>query len=153
MGVEIERKFLVDKSWRPTTRGIVVRQGYLPQRGALLVRIRRQDERAFITLKGRTTGVTRAEYEYEIPAHDADELMRFCEEPIIDKTRYVETIGGHKWEIDVFAGANDGLVVAEIELQREDEEVARPSWLGDEVSGDARYYNSNLISHPYKDWK
>ncbi len=152
MAVEIERKFLVKEGWRPKDRGITVRQGYLPQAGALLVRVRRQDQRGFLTLKGRTEGIRRAEFEYEIPAADADALLAFCAPPLIEKVRYLERVGDHTWEIDVFEGANQGLIVAEIELAAEDEAFSRPDWLGQEVSEDARYYNSNLSRNPYSTW-
>ncbi len=152
MALEIERKFRVKESWQPKGRGVEVRQGYLPGTGPLLVRVRRQDERAFLTLKGRTEGITRAEFEYEIPAADADALLAFCEAPLIEKTRYFEELDGHTWEIDRFRGANEGLIVAEIELSSEDEPFSRPAWLGAEVSDDARYYNSNLAKCPYTAW-
>ena len=153
VGREIERKFLVEKArWRPQGHGFSVRQGYLPQAGELLVRIRTQDGRAFLTLKGRTTGITRAEFEYEIPAGDATELLPFCRRPLIEKIRYHEEVAGHLWEIDCFSGENDGLIVAEIELQSETEAFTRPDWLGAEVSGDPRYYNANLTDHPYRAW-
>lgn len=153
VGREIERKFLVKEAlWQPHGHGFRVQQGYLPQTGALLVRIRTQDDRAFLTLKGRTTGITRAEFEYEIPAADAAELLPFCRRPLIEKVRYQEEVGGHLWEIDCFAGENEGLVVAEIELQCETEPFTRPAWLGEEVSGDPRYYNANLTEHPYRTW-
>ena len=153
MSVEIERKFLVNEKWKPEGRSIHVKQGYLPGTGPMLVRVRQEDKRAFPTLKGRTEGITRSEYEYEIPMQDAGELLERCEKPIIEKTRYLVPAGPHTWEVDVFAGANDGLVVAEIELSREDEPFDRPAWLGREVSDDTRYYNSNLAAHPYCDWE
>ncbi|MBR5163708.1 MAG: CYTH domain-containing protein [Schwartzia sp.] len=153
MSVEIERKFLVNEKWKPEGRSIHVKQGYLPGTGPMLVRVRQEDKRAFLTLKGRTEGITRSEYEYEIPMQDAGELLERCEKPIIEKTRYLVPAGPHTWEVDVFAGANEGLVVAEIELSREDEPFDRPAWLGREVSDDTRYYNSNLAAHPYCNWE
>ncbi len=154
MGMEIERKFLVDqKIWQPGEQGISVRQGYLAGEGPLLVRIRQQDRKAFLTLKGRTTGISRLEFEYEIPMVDAVGLLRLCQQPLVEKVRYVEEFEGHTWEIDRFFGSNEGLMIAEIELTSEDESFARPAWLGREVSGDSRYYNSNLIQHPYSEWK
>ncbi len=153
MGVEIERKFLVKDTWRPKGEAIRLRQGYLPGMGPILVRVRQEDKRAFLTLKGRTEGITRSEYVYEIPLEDAGELLKQCEKPIIEKTRYLVPIGSHTWEVDVFFGANEGLIVAEIELSDEDEAFERPDWIGEEVSGDARYYNSNLAAHPYSSWK
>ena len=153
MPMEIERKFLVKKEkWQPKDNGTTVRQGYLPQKGELLVRIRRQNDKAYLTLKGRTEGVSRPEYEYEIPAAEADELLAFCERPLIEKTRYVEMLDGHTWEIDKFFGENEGLLIAEIELKSEQEAFTRPDWLGEEVSGDVRYYNSNLSKNPYANW-
>ena len=153
MSVEIERKFLVNEKWQPEGRSIHVKQGYLPGTGPMLVRVRQEDRRAFLTLKGRTEGITRSEYEYEIPMTDAGELLERCERPIIEKTRYLIPAGAHTWEVDVFAGANEGLIVAEIELASEDEPFARPAWLGREVSDDPRYYNSNLAAHPYSAWE
>ena len=154
MGMEIERKFLVDqKIWQPGEQGISVRQGYLAGEGPLLVRIRQQDRKAFLTLKGRTTGISRLEFEYEIPMVDAVGLLRLCQQPLVEKVRYVEEFEGHTWEIDRFFGSNEGVMIAEIELTSEDESFARPAWLGREVSGDSRYYNSNLIQHPYSEWK
>ncbi|MBO4852038.1 MAG: CYTH domain-containing protein [Schwartzia sp.] len=153
MSVEIERKFLVNEKWKPEGRSIHVKQGYLPGTGPMLVRVRQEDKRAFLTLKGRTEGITRSEYEYEIPMQDAGELLERCEKPIIEKTRYLVPAGPHTWEVDVFAGANEGLVVAEIELSHEDEPFDRPAWLGREVSDDTRYYNSNLAAHPYCNWE
>ena len=153
MAVEIERKFLVNEKWTPEGRTIHVKQGYLPGTGPMLVRVRQEDSRAFLTLKGRTEGITRSEYEYEIPMEDAGELLERCERPIIEKTRYLIPAGPHTWEVDVFFGANEGLVVAEIELSDENESFEKPAWLGAEVSGDVRYYNSNLASHPYSEWK
>ena len=152
MSIEIERKFLVNEKWKPEGRRIHVKQGYLPGTGAMLVRVRQEDRRAYLTLKGRTEGITRSEYEYEIPMEDAGELLERCEKPIIEKTRYLIPADPHLWEVDVFSGANEGLVVAEIELSREDESFQRPDWLGAEVSDDPRYYNSNLAAHPYSTW-
>ena len=153
VGQEIERKFLVREGlWHPKGQGLRVRQGYLPQKGELLVRIRTQDDRAFLTLKGRTISITRAEFEYEIPAADADALLPFCQAPLIEKVRYLEPAGAHRFEIDCFFGENEGLIVAEIELSHEDEAFIRPDWLGAEVSGDSRYYNANLVAHPYRAW-
>ena len=152
MAIEIERKFLVKDGWRPEGEPISLRQGYLPLSGPMLVRIRQQDDRAFLTLKGRVDGVTRSEYEYEIPTQDAEELLMRCHKPLIEKMRYLVPVGSYTWEVDVFSGANEGLVVAEIELSSEDEVFDRPDWIGEEVSGDSRYYNSNLAKHPFSEW-
>ncbi len=152
MGVEIERKFLVKEGWQPTGESVSIKQGYLPGTGPMLVRIRLEDQRALLTLKGRTEGVTRSEYEYEIPVQDAQELLLRCRKKVVEKTRYFVIHGDYTWEVDVFAGANKGLVVAELELSDEDEVFDRPDWLGAEVSSDARYYNSNLAEHPFSEW-
>ena len=152
MGVEIERKFLVKEGWQPTGESVSIKQGYLPGTGPMLVRIRLEDQRALLTLKGRTEGVTRSEYEYEIPVQDAQELLLRCRKKEVEKTRYFVIHGDYTWEVDVFAGANKGLVVAELELSDENEDFDRPDWLGAEVSSDARYYNSNLAEHPFSEW-
>jgi adenylate cyclase len=156
MALEIERKFLVDeKLFRQPEKGIRVKQGYLQGDGTMLVRVRRQDDKAFLTLKGKTTGITRAEFEYPIPVDDAEKLFEFCRRPLIDKTRYLIPAedGVHTWEVDKFFGENEGLMIAEVELKSEDEAFSRPEWLGREVSGDPHYYNSNLAEHPFSEWK
>lgn len=155
MGQEIERKFLVaDDSWRAAAdAGARYRQGYLHSDPSLAVRVRTEDGRAVLTIKGGGEGIVRSEYEYEIPRSDAEEMLeQLCRAPLIDKTRYHVRHQGHLWEIDVFAGANAGLVVAEIELDAEHEVFARPGWLGLEVSDDPRYYNARLAQHPYCEW-
>jgi CYTH domain-containing protein len=117
------------------------------------VRIRTEGARAVLTIKGLTTGVSRLEFEYEIPRADADRLLdEVCERPLIEKTRYRLPAGEVTWEIDEFHGENAGLVVAEVELKREDQPFERPAWLGHEVSGDPRYFNANLIAHPFREW-
>jgi adenylate cyclase len=154
MAHEIERKFLVDAArWNPTGPGSLFRQGYLSSVPERTVRVRLQGERGALTIKGLTTGVTRPEYEYDIPVADARALLDLCERPLIEKTRHVEVWEGTTWEIDVFAGDNAGLVVAEVELPAEDAPFARPPWLGREVSGDPRYYNANLGKHPFARWR
>jgi CYTH domain-containing protein len=154
VSIEIERKFLVDTLlWRPGSSGVGFRQGYLSSVKERVVRVRIAGERAFVTIKGETRDLTRPEFEYEIPVEDAAQLLELCERPLIEKTRYTERHGEHDWEIDVFRGDNDGLVLAEIELTSETEPFLRPAWLGIEVSGDPRYYNANLIKHPYKAWR
>ncbi len=152
MGVEIERKFLVKDGWQPSGESVRMKQGYLPGTGPMLVRIRVEDQRAFLTLKGRTEGITRSEYEYEIPMQDAEELLLRCQKNVVEKTRYFIPAGDYTWEVDVFAGANKGLTIAEIELSDEDEVFERPDWLGAEVSADGRYYNSRLAAHPFSEW-
>ena len=152
MAKEIERKFLVAASWRPTGSGERIAQGYLCREPERTVRVRLRQGKGYLTIKGRNTGISRAEYEYEIPADDAEALLKLCEQPLVEKTRYVECWGGMEWEIDVFAGANEGLIVAEIELPTVEAVFSRPTWLGAEVSADPRYYNSNLIKNPYSTW-
>ncbi len=160
MPIEIERKFLLKSDgWRvQADNGVVMRQGYLSAISLTIeqkssVRIRLAGGRASLNIKGATLGVTRQEYEYPIPLNDAHELLdTLADGPLIEKTRYHVKYEAHTWEIDVFAGDNEGLVVAEIELASEDEAFAKPSWLGEEVSADARYYNVCLVKHPYKNW-
>ena len=152
MATEIERKFLVQGTqWRNGT-GTKIKQGYLNRDKARTVRVRVRADHAFLTVKGLTQGASRAEFEYEVPLADAEELLKLSDGPIIEKTRYVVVHEGSKWEVDEFEGDNSGLVVAEIELQSQDEQFSRPQWLGREVTDDNRYYNSSLASHPYRDW-
>ena len=153
MAREIERKFLVKDSWQPQSEGVKIAQGYLSTVPERTVRVRIKGAKGYLTIKGKNTGISRAEFEYEIPRQDAKELLAMAEQPILAKTRYLEKQGESLWEIDVFAGANEGLVVAEIELPSEEADFARPAWLGEEVSGDVRYYNANLIKQPYSLWK
>ena len=153
MNVEIERKFLVkSEAWRGLAEGVRFRQGYL-QTHPCTVRVRTEGERGVLTIKGQTRGFSREEFEYEIPLLDAEAMLALCEQPLIEKRRFLESYGGFTWEVDVFAGANEGLVVAEIELPTEDAAFIKPHWIGAEVSGDVRYYNSSLIYHPYREWK
>ncbi|NCA69629.1 MAG: CYTH domain-containing protein [Sphingobacteriia bacterium] len=155
MAVEIERKFLVEgESWRAAVeRRDTILQGYLVESGPLTLRVRVKGGRGFLTIKGATTGVSRIEYEYEIPLADAREMLETLTcLPVIEKVRHLVRHGEHLWEIDVFAGANAGLVLAEIELTAEDESFDRPDWAGPEVSDDPRYFNRNLASHPYTHW-
>lgn len=155
MAVEIERKFLVrDASWREAALpGVAYRQGYFAGLERCSVRVRIGAGRARLNIKGATLSIERCEYEYEIPLADAEELLaRCCVTPLVAKTRYRVPHARHVWEVDVFTGENEGLVVAEIELGRPDEAFERPPWLGAEVSDDPRYYNVNLVAHPFKDW-
>ncbi|WP_018267630.1 MULTISPECIES: CYTH domain-containing protein [Methylosinus] len=154
MGVEIERKFLVTRElWRPRNDGVAFRQGYLSRAEDRVVRVRIAGGAAFLTIKGRTSNVTRSEFEYPIPVEDAQIMLdRLCERPLIEKTRYEEVFGGHIWTVDVFLGENDGLIIAEIELGSEEESFDRPGWLGREVSGDPRYFNSELSKRPFGYW-
>jgi len=153
MGVEIERKFLVRRDlWPGTPAPTLFRQGYLARGTAATARVRRAGDRGFLTIKGRPTGLVRPEFEYEIPAQDADELLTLCHGPLIEKRRHLVEHEGHTWEVDDFLGANAGLLVAEIELDSPDEAFARPPWVGDEVTDDLRYLNSNLVEHPFSEW-
>ena len=153
MAAEIERKFLVaDDSWRDGTAGVRIAQGYLSQDPDRTVRVRLAGERAWLTIKGRTEGITRAEFEYAIPADDAQALLGLCLPSVIDKTRHEVSFGGHLWEIDVFHGDNEGLVIAEVELADESISPELPPWVGAEVSLDARYFNSCLAAQPYARW-
>lgn len=155
MGEEIERKFLVrSETWREAAEGVPFRQGFLSTDHERTVRVRMAGPRGSITVKGKTTGARREEFEYEIPAADAQGMLdSLCKRPLVEKVRYTLPLGRHVWEIDVFEGVNAGLVVAEIELSTENEVFERPEWLGDEVTDDPRYFNSNLVAHPYKDWQ
>jgi adenylate cyclase len=155
VGVEIERKFLLQgDAWRALGEPVLLRQGYLSSDPARTVRVRIEDGRAALTIKGRSTGATRGEWEYPLPLEDAGELLdQLCERPLIEKYRRRIPFGKHVWEVDEFLGANAGLVVAEIELASEDEAFEQPSWIGAEVTGDARYFNSSLIRLPYSQWR
>jgi len=154
MGQEIERKFLVKgTAWKAQAAGMLYRQGYLSSVKERTVRVRIGGEKAFLTIKGLNKGVTRMEFEYPVPVDDAAAMLDgLCERPLIEKTRYVLPSGGYTWEIDEFHGDNDGLVVAEVELQRADDKPPLPEWVGEEVSSDARYFNSNLVKKPFKTW-
>lgn len=154
MAQEIERKFLVaDPSFLKSLTGSQIKQGYIAGKERSAARIRIRDSGAFLTLKSETRGITRSEFEYEIPLADAEEMLEtLCAPPHIEKTRYVVEWKGHTWEIDVFHGGNEGLIVAEIELATADQAFEKPPWLGREVSQDARYFNSNLAHCPYGDW-
>jgi adenylate cyclase len=154
MGEEIERKFLVrNEAWRDSAEAVPFRQGFLSTEPERTVRVRLAGTRGTITVKGKTVGARREEFEYEIPAADAQSMLdSLCKRPLVEKVRYTVPLGTHVWEIDVFEGVNAGLIVAEIELSAEDEVFERPEWLGDEVTDDPRYFNSNLVAHPYRDW-
>lgn len=154
VGKEIERKFLIKNlEWKTNAEGTLYRQGYLSSVKERTVRVRIAGESAFLTIKGVTVGVSRSEFEYEIPVRDAERMLdELCERPIIEKKRYKLEHDGFTWEIDEFLGENAGLLVAEVELTSEDQRPALPSWLGAEVSDDPRYYNSSLIKHPYSAW-
>ena len=154
MGQEIERKFLVDTArWQPRDAGVHYSQGYLSSDKERIVRVRIEGDQAKLTIKGRSTGITRSEFEYTIPLADAQAMLSgLCEQPLIDKHRHTEQHHGKTWEIDVFHGDNEGLVVAEIELASEDEAFERPDWALREVSDDPRYFNAALLKNPFKNW-
>jgi adenylate cyclase len=154
MGQEIERKFLLrGDTWRALATGTMYRQGYLNSVKERTVRIRTVGDKAFLTIKGISVGATRTEYEYPIPFDDCNAMLdTLAEKPLIEKKRYKIRRGELTWEIDEFFGDNSGLIVAEVELQREDQVFEKPDWIGAEVTGDPRYFNSNLVKHPYTKW-
>lgn len=154
MALEIERKFLLSNDqWRAHATGVMYRQGYLNSAKERTVRLRTVGVAAFLTVKGMTSGATRLEYEYPIPLEDCNAMLdKLAEKPLIEKKRYKISYAGLVWEVDEFFGENEGLVVAEVELEREDFVIEKPAWLGEEVTHDPRYFNSNLVKHPYKLW-
>jgi len=154
MAKEIERKFLVkNMSFKEKSTGVLYRQGYLSADSKAAIRVRAVGSKAYLTIKGMRSGISRLEYEYEIPIKDADEIFNnLCIKPIIQKYRYTVCHEGYTWEIDEFLDENEGLVVAEIELQSEEERFPKPDFIGEEVTYDFRYLNSNLVNHPYKTW-
>lgn len=151
---EIERKFLVSgDGWRKEARGTFCRQGYLVACDDFIVRVRVLGERGYLTIKGRKTGLSCPEYEYPMPVADAQEVLeQICLRPFIEKIRYTRAFKGMTWEIDEFKGENEGLVIAEVELEQEDQAIALPKWVGREVSFDPKYWNMNLVKHPYGRW-
>lgn len=152
MSIEIERKYLVkNNNWIPKTSHII-KQGYLNRDKDRVVRVRIFDNAGYITIKGKTKGIERSEFEYEIPLSDAEQLLNMCEKPILEKKRSIVIFDTKKWEIDQFQGENEGLVIAEIELENINEVINLPPWIGIEVSDDPKYYNSNLIYNPYSNW-
>ncbi|MBK1722853.1 CYTH domain-containing protein [Thiocystis violacea] len=155
MAVEIERKFLVcSDSWRAAVEEEThILQGYLAEGSAATVRVRVRGDLAYLTIKGATQGISRLEFEYRIPVEDAEIMLReLAVSPVIEKVRYRVRRGRHLWDLDVFAGENAGLVMAEIELDAEEADFERPDWAGEEVSGDPRYFNVNLAQLPYRRW-
>ncbi|KAF0192523.1 MAG: adenylate cyclase [Gammaproteobacteria bacterium] len=155
MATEIERKFLVvSDAWKQRAGdGIAMRQGYLLGSEKSSVRVRVAGDEASLNIKSATLGVTRAEFDYNIPVEDANELLAtLCDRPLVEKVRYHVTHGEHVWDVDVFSGENAGLIVAEIELTEQNEAFQKPAWAGDEVSDDPRYYNVCLVRHPYRSW-
>lgn len=154
MPFEIERKFLVnDRSYRLKAKGRLFRQAYIPMEDHNTLRVRIVGKKAFLTLKGRSEGFSRLEFEYSVPLKHAEAMLDgLCRRPFIEKVRYEYRYKGHLWEIDEFLGENEGLVVAEIELKAETESFVKPSFIGDEVTGDHRYSNSQLVIRPFKSW-
>lgn len=154
MALEIERKFLIDSNVLPVlTDGMHIKQGYIQTADKTVVRVRIKDQEAYLTIKGGNQGIKRLEFEYPIPIEDAHQMIdNLCSKNIIDKTRYEVKIENHMWEIDIFHGENEGLIIAEVELDDENEDLLIPSWVFQEVSNDAKYYNSNLIANPYSKW-
>lgn len=155
MGLEIERKFLLKhEGWRTLiTNSTEIKQGYLNSDKKRTVRVRIRGMEGFLTIKGQNDHLSREEFEYTIPLEEARKLMLLCEKPIIEKTRYEYHTNGLVWEIDEFAGENKGLLLAEVELQSENQSIDLPDWIGEEVSTDPRFYNSSLIKRPYSQWK
>lgn len=155
MSQEIERKFLVEGEYKSQAyyHSRIV-QGYISSARGRTVRVRIRDGQGFLTIKGASnaSGTSRYEWEKEIPLDEAEELMKLCEPGVIDKTRYLVRSGNHVFEVDEFYGENEGLVVAEVELASEDEAFEKPDFIGKEVTGDIRYYNSQLMRHPYNTW-
>lgn len=153
MALEIERKFLVDPSkWTPTDQGTRIIQAYLGLAPNPTVRIRIAGEKAFLTIKGRSETISRPEFEYEVSVADAQEMLKLAISNPVEKTRHELMYEGFLWEIDVFSGKNEGLIMAEIELESEFQEFSRPDWVLEEVSNDGRYYNSYLSGCPYSEW-
>ena len=155
MALEIERKYLViNEKWKDhVISEAVIKQGYLATTSKAGIRVRVDGEQANLNVKGKTVGISRLEYEYPIPLEEARELLdNLVSGAVIDKVRYKVRCGDHVWDLDLFMGANQGLVMAEVELSREDEPFEMPEWAGEEVSGDTRYYNASLVSHPFCDW-
>ena len=148
---EIERKFLIHKElFKPNDEGEYIAQGYLSTNPTIRVRIK--NHCGYLTIKTSTIGITRNEYEYEIPLSDAEELLKICEPSIIIKRRHVIEIKNSRWEVDIFEGDNEGLIIAEIELESEDENFFKPNWIAEEVSDDVKYFNSNLSKNPFNKW-
>lgn len=154
MGTEIERKFLVvGEAWRTLAQAMHYRQGYLSSVRERTVRVRRAGDNGTLTIKGVSVGATRKEYEYEIPPTDADEMIDLlCEKPIIEKNRYTIPVGEVIWEVDEFLGINKGLIMAEVELRSENQPFDKPDWIGEEVTGDPKYFNASLVARPFSTW-
>ncbi len=154
MAIEIERKFLVQgDSWRSLGIGKRYIQGYIPTQDLTTVRVRIAGDAAYLTIKGKNQGMVRSEFEYAIPLADAELMLEtLCHPPLIEKIRYRIPQENWVWEVDEFKGANEGLIIAEVELTSESQAIALPEWIGEEVTHDPRYYNANLVNHPYQSW-
>lgn len=155
MAQEIEKKFLVKGDFKPSvSKQMRITQGYLSSVPERTVRVRVKGDKGFITIKGigNKSGASRYEWEKEIPVSEVNELLEICEPGVIDKTRYQVNLDGLTFEVDEFYGDNEGLTVAEVELSSEDQQFTKPEWLGEEVTGDVKYYNSMLMKNPYKNW-
>jgi len=154
MPEEIERKFLVvGDGWRENAEAEQLRQGFLSTEPERTVRVRLAGSQGSLTIKGKTIGARRQEFEYEIPGADAQRMLdTLCERPLIEKVRYTLCVGRHTWEVDVFEGENAGLVIAEVELESEEEAFDKPDWAGEEVTDEPRYFNSNLVAKPFRTW-
>ena len=154
MGTEIERKFLtVGDSWKSLSEATLLRQGYLSSHPDRVVRVRIEGAQAMLTIKSKTVGASRGEWEYPIPMEDAERFLNeLCEKPIIEKYRYRIPYADLVWEVDEFLGDNAGLIVAEVELSSESQAFAKPDWVGSEVTHDSRYFNANLLRHPFSTW-
>lgn len=154
MGQEIERKFLLaNGGWRGRVEGVSYCQGYIATRNHRTVRVRIAGPKGYLTLKGPVQGLSRPEFEYEIPVDEAREILEtLCDRPFVAKTRYKIPVGDFIWEVDEFEGENAGLILAEVELSSEDQDFELPDWIGQEVTGDRRYYNSYLVQNPFQSW-
>ncbi len=155
MAIEIERKFLVNGNYKAlSNKSVSIVQGYLSSVPERAVRVRKNNGKGYITIKGKASllGALRYEWEKEIPVAEAEDLLKICEPWVIEKTRHLIVVGEHTYEVDEFHGENQGLVIAEIELTSENEKFDKPFWLGEEVTGDERYFNSNLTKIPYTKW-
>ena len=154
MAIEIERKFLVkEKPFSIAKRSLKINQGYIINEKSKVIRVREKGDDYFLTIKGNNIGISRLEYDFPISKEDAKELIfHFCKTTLIEKTRHYIEYEEHTWEVDEFHGKNNGLIVAEIELESEDEKFEKPDWVGEEVTQDDRYYNMNLAIHPYTSW-
>ena len=153
MGIEIERKFLVNgEAWRSLGQSIAITQGYLVGNDQATVRVRVAGDMAYLTVKGKVINLTRQEFEYEIPLIDAQAILKLCLPRIVTKNRYKIQMGDLIWEVDEFSGANQGLVIAEVELLTADQPISLPDWIAEEVSDNPKYFNSYLANHPYMTW-